>query len=44
MNDLFRGAGEGARVGDGHEVPQVPQLQTLRCLRVRPGQPDRFCL
>jgi hypothetical protein len=41
---LFRSAGEGARVGDGHEVPQVPQLKTLRCLCVRPGQPDRFCL
>jgi hypothetical protein len=28
----LRGAGEGARVGDGREVPQVPQLKTLRRL------------
>ena len=40
----FRGAGEGARIGDRYEVPQVPQFKTLRRLCVRPGQPDRFCL
>jgi hypothetical protein len=41
---LFCGPGEGARLGDGHEIPQVPQLQSLRHLCVRPGQPNRFCL
>jgi transposase InsO family protein len=40
----FRGAGEGARLGDRDEIPQMPQLQTLRCLYVRRGQPDRLRL
>jgi hypothetical protein len=40
----FRGAGEGARVGDRDEVPQVPQFKTLWRLCVRPGKPDRFRL
>ena len=38
----FRGAGEGARVGDCDEIPQVPQFETLRRLCVRRGKPDRF--
>jgi pimeloyl-ACP methyl ester carboxylesterase len=31
----LRGAREGARVGDGDEVPQVPQLKTPRRLSIR---------
>jgi hypothetical protein len=41
---LFRGAGEGARVGDRCEIPQMPQLKTLRRASVRPGKPNRFRL
>jgi hypothetical protein len=40
----LRGVREGARVGDGDEVPQVPQFKTLRRLCIRPGQPNRFGL
>jgi len=41
----LRGAGEGACVGDCDEVPQVPQLNTLRRLRAcRRGPWHRFCL
>ena len=40
----LRGAGEGARLGDRDEIPQVPQLKTLWRLCVRPGKPDRFRL
>jgi hypothetical protein len=40
----FRGVGEGARVGDRGEVPQVPQFKTLRRSCVRPGEPSRFRL
>ncbi|HEX9353477.1 MAG TPA: hypothetical protein VF933_06635, partial [Streptosporangiaceae bacterium] len=39
-----RGPGEGARVGDRGEIPQVPQLQALRGLCARRGQPNRFRL
>jgi hypothetical protein len=38
------GAGEGACVGDRDEVPQVPQLNTLRRLRARRRGPwHRLC-
>ena len=40
----LRGAGEGARLGDRGEIPQVPQFKTVRHLCVRPGQPNRFRL
>ena len=40
----LRGAGEGARLGDRDEVPQMPQLKTLRRLCACRGQPDRFRL
>ncbi len=47
MNNRSAACVEGARVGDRDQVPQVPQVaqfKTLRCLRVRPGQPNRFRL
>ena len=36
-------AGRG-RLGDGREVPQVPQFKTLRRTAVSPGKPNRFRL
>ena len=38
------GVGEGARLGDRDEIPQMPQFKALWRLGVRPGKPDRFRL